>query len=431
MKRISKNDHLHPRLWVGLILVGLVGQLAWVIENMYFNVFLYNTISTDPDYIAATVSWSAVAATVTTLLVGVWSDRVGKRKIFIGLGFIIWGGTVAVFSLLTVENAARLFPAANAVTAAAISVVVMDSVMTVFGSIANDAAFNAYVTDVTTPANRGRVESVLTTLPLISMLILFGCFDAMTQRGEWTKFFLIFGGLMALTGLLALLLLQEPELTPHQNQGLQQFLYGLKPSVIRSHPQLYLSFTAFAVFSVAVQVFFPYLIIYLQNYLNIDNYALVLGIVLILASLVSILAGRLIDRMGKLRFVYPAGLLMLIGLLGMYFVRSSAAVTVAGLVMMSGYMLLSAALSAHIRDCTPTDKVGHFQGIRMVFAVLIPMGIGPIIGAQVIKNSSQTYWDLGVEKTLPTPNIFLAAAVVLLLLVIPLILLRKEEKRHE
>ena len=31
---------MKKRTWIALILVGLVGQFAWTIENMYFNVFL-------------------------------------------------------------------------------------------------------------------------------------------------------------------------------------------------------------------------------------------------------------------------------------------------------------------------------------------------------------------------------------------------------
>ena len=79
------------RTWLTLILVGLVGQLAWTIENMYFNVYLYNTISTDPSYISGMVGWSAAAATLTTLLMGALSDRLGKRKAFICAGYILWG----------------------------------------------------------------------------------------------------------------------------------------------------------------------------------------------------------------------------------------------------------------------------------------------------------------------------------------------------
>ena len=56
---------LGGRTWAALLTFGLVGQIAWVIENMYFNVFLYNTISGDTSMIAAMVAWSAVTATVT------------------------------------------------------------------------------------------------------------------------------------------------------------------------------------------------------------------------------------------------------------------------------------------------------------------------------------------------------------------------------
>ena len=76
---------LSPRVWLTLVLVGLVGQFAWTIENMYFNVYLYNTISTDPGYISAMVGWSAAAATLTTLLMGALSDRVGLSLIHISL----------------------------------------------------------------------------------------------------------------------------------------------------------------------------------------------------------------------------------------------------------------------------------------------------------------------------------------------------------
>lgn len=121
---------LSPRVWLTLILVGLVGQFAWTIENMYFNVYLYNTISTDPGYISAMVGWSAAAATLTTLLMGALSDRVGKRKLFICGGYLLWGLSTAAFGLVTVENAAKLFPAASAAAAAAVMIVVLDCVMT-------------------------------------------------------------------------------------------------------------------------------------------------------------------------------------------------------------------------------------------------------------------------------------------------------------
>ena len=424
------NGKLGAKNWIALILVGLFGQFAWTIENMYFNVYLYNTISQDPRYIAAMVAWSAAAATLTTLLMGALSDRVGKRRVFISCGYILWGLSTAAFGYVTKENAARLFPGVNAVAAAAVSIVVLDCVMTFFGSTANDAAFNAWVTDVTNEHNRGKVESVLQILPLVSMLVIFAAFDGLTQQGRWREFFNIFGVAVTAVGLLSFLLLRDaPMLTPRRG-GARELLYGLRPSVVKANQELYLSLAAFALFSIALQVYFPYIIIYIQNYLKIDNYALVLGVVLILASVASVVAGRFIDRVGKLRFAVPAALVMFAGLIGMYLVRGSVPVMAAGTVMMSGHMMLSAALSANIRDWTPEGKVGHFQGIRMIFAVLLPMIIGPNIGAAVIRGSDSTYVDLGQVKSVPTPGIYLAAAAVLLLCLVPVFLLRKREKKE-
>ncbi len=423
------SGKLGAKNWIALILVGLFGQFAWTIENMYFNVYLYNTISQDPRYIAAMVGWSAAAATLTTLLMGALSDRVGKRRVFISCGYLLWGLSTAAFGYVTKENAARLFPGVNAVAAAAVSIVVLDCVMTFFGSTANDAAFNAWVTDVTNGQNRGKAESVLQILPLISMLVIFAAFDGLTQQGRWREFFNIFGIAVTAVGLLSFLLLRDAPALKARKGGARELLYGLRPSVVRVNPELYLSLAAFALFSIALQVYFPYIIIYIQNYLKIDNYALVLGVVLILASVASVVAGRFIDRVGKLRFAVPAALVMFIGLIGMYFVRGSVPVMAAGTVMMSGHMMLSAALSANIRDWTPEGKVGHFQGIRMIFAVLLPMIIGPNIGAAVIRGSDSTYVDLGQVKSVPTPGIYLAAAAVLLLCLVPVFLLRKREKK--
>ena len=419
---------LGARKWLTILIVGLVGQFAWTIENMYFNVYLYNTVTTDPDYIAAMVAWSAGAATLTTLLMGALSDRVGRRKAFICCGYILWGLSTAAFGLITVENAARWFPAAGAASAAAVMIVALDCLMTFFGSTANDAAFNAWLTDATDTTNRGRTESVLSVLPLVSMLVIFGAFDGMTRDGRWKEFFAIFGGLVTLTGIVALFLVRdEPGLTPRRDSYWKNLVCGLRPSVVRENGALYLSLCAFALFSVAVQVFFPYLIIYIQNYLGIENYALVLAVVLVSASAVSVAMGRVIDRVGKLRFAYPAAGVMLLGLVGMFFARPSWSVMLCGGVMMSGYMLLTAALSGKVRDCTPEGKVGHFQGIRMIFAVLLPMILGPQIGSAVIKNSGSTYVELGVTKTVPTPAIFLAAGAVLLLAFLPITILKRRE----
>ena len=427
-----QKTKLGGRFWLALTVFSLVGQVAWVVENMYFNVFIYKMFHATAAQISLMVAASAVVATLTTILIGALSDRVGRRKIFICVGYLLWGISILSFALIRVDVISPMVSVGVAVTTVCVNLtILMDCVMTFFGSTANDAAFNAYITDAIDSDNRGKTESVLAILPLISMLVIFGAFDGMTQRGEWQKFFAIFGGLVTLAGFVGIFLVAEPRLTPKKEPYLKNLVYGLRPSVVKENAALYLAFAAFCVFSVAVQVFFPYLIIYIQNYLKIDNYAVVLGAVLLTASGVSVASGKAIDRAGKLRFTLPAAGVMLLGLIGMFFARGMLAVILAGCVMMSGYMLVTAALSGVIRDLTPEGKAGHFQGIRMIFGVLLPMIAGPAIGAAVIRNSDSTYVELGVTKTVPTPLIFLAAAVVLLFIIPFVLLLKKRAAARE
>jgi len=192
-----------------------------------------------------------------------------------------------------------------------------------------------------------------------------------------------------------------------------------------ANPRLYVTLAALAIFGISTQVYIPYLIIYIQRYLRIDGYAIILASVLILASAASVLGGRVIDRVGKVRAILPMVGIMIAGMVAMFFVRDMLGVIVAGTVMMGGMMLTGAAISATVRDATPPDRVGMVQGLRMISAILIPMVIGPFIGAAVIIGANETCEDLGVTKQVPTPWIFLASAVVAALVIIPVMWLRR------
>ena len=147
------------RFYLALIIFSLVGQIAWVIENMYFNVFIYKMFNASAAEISAMVSASAVSATLTTVIVGALSDKLGKRKVFISLGYILWGISILAFTLVKVDVISAIFPTAASVSAICVTItIVLDCVMTFFGSSANDACFNAWLTDSTDSTNRGRVS---------------------------------------------------------------------------------------------------------------------------------------------------------------------------------------------------------------------------------------------------------------------------------
>ena len=427
----KKTTPLGGRTWAALLIFGLFGQIAWVIENMYFNVFLYNTISGDTSMIAAMVGWSAVTATVTTLVMGALSDKLGKRKAFIVMGYLLWGVSIAVFALVHVPVINWTVAYAAAAHGTAVLVVVLDCVMTFFGSTANDAAFNAWVTDVTTVDNRGRTETVLSAMPLVAMLVVFGALDGLTQSGNWSLFFLIVGGLTTLGGILGLFFIREPEtLQRAEGDYFSNILYGLRPSVVRANPLLYLSLCALGVYCISQQVYMPYLIIYIQRFLGITDYTFLLAGVLIVSSAVSVAPGRTVDRRGKLPSLCAAAPVGVAGLVLMYFARSQWAVLGAGIVMLGAGMVIQACCNGLIRDYTPAAKAGQFQGIRIIFQVLIPMVIGPSLGVLAIRSTGMTYEDLGVVKEVPTPGIFLMAAAILLLLGAVIALLGRQMRKE-
>lgn len=51
--------------------------------------------------------------------------------------------------------------------------VIMDCIMSAIGSAANDAAFSAWVTDVTDVTNRGTVDIVLSIMPILALVVIF------------------------------------------------------------------------------------------------------------------------------------------------------------------------------------------------------------------------------------------------------------------
>ena len=173
-----KKTKLSPRFWVSLALFGLMGQIAWVVENMYLNVFMYKMFNASASDISAMVAASAIAATLTTVIVGALSDKIGKRKVFICGGYILWGLSIFAFSLLRVELLEKLFPAFGGAAIGITLTIVLDCVMTFFGSSANDAAYNAWLTDSTDSTNRGSAEGINSMMPLVAILAVFGGFMA-------------------------------------------------------------------------------------------------------------------------------------------------------------------------------------------------------------------------------------------------------------
>ena len=95
----TSSSRLSLQTWIVMAALAVTGQIAWAVENSWFNTFVYDTITPDPRPVAWMVAASAITATLTTLLMGTLSDRtrsrLGRRRPFILFGYILWGLSTA------------------------------------------------------------------------------------------------------------------------------------------------------------------------------------------------------------------------------------------------------------------------------------------------------------------------------------------------
>ncbi len=419
---------LSKKFWFILVIFGLMGQVAWVVENMYFNVFIYKMFKASAAQISMMVSASAIAATLTTWLMGALSDRIGKRKIFICGGYLLWGASILGFVFLKPENLESFAGSLVAAMSLGVSLtILLDCVMTFFGSTANDACFNAWMTDVGDDSNRGAIEGINAMMPLVAILVVFGGFMAfdLDKSGSWTLIFLIIGLAVIVIGVLGFFMIDEPKGLEKSASGsyFETITYCFRKKVFLENKLLYVVTGAFAVFGISIQIFMPYLILYYEQSLGMTNYVFVMAPAIIIAAVVTAFYGKLYDKLGFKSSVVPTLLFLMAGYVILYFGRVTAVVFIGSLLMMVGYLTGMAIFGAMIRDNIPEGKSGQFQGLRIFGQVFVPGIIGPAVGAWVLSDAETIVNSDGTTSFIPNQNIFMAALVVAVLVLVCLVLI--------
>ena len=435
MNDVRKFD---KKRWLVLLIFGLAGQIAWSVENMYFNLFVFDTVAQNLDAITLMVQLSGIVATVVTLISGTVSDKVGNRRKFISIGYIIWGITVIMFGYLSPELMGNIFGVdiTRAVSITLVSVIVGDCVMTLFGSMANDACFNAWVTDNTESSFRGTVEGVLSILPLVAMLIVAGGFGILVSALGYSTVFLLLGIVISICGIVGIFIIEDSD-SLVKNGELKDILYGFRPSVINNNRPLYITLIIVMILGISTQTFMPYLIIYMKTYLefSVVEYSVVFGLAIILGAIINVVLGRISDKNDKSELLYIAVVIMALGLLAMYMAKDMGHTAnliffgLSGFAMITGYIFTTALTGSIVRDYTPVLDTGKLQGVRMVFSVLIPMIVGPLIGNAINKARNIPLENAGADAMttmyIPAPEIFLVSSIIALIMLVFIPILRK------
>lgn len=461
----TKNRLESIRFWVIIWGMGLAGQLCWNMENQWFNTFVYAKISGDVNIVTWMVIVSALVTTLSTFFFGTMSDRLGKRKIFVSLGYIIWGCATIIFGL---TEYARVSGIGVLVSLSGFLVVLTDAIMSFFGSMGCDCGYNVWVNDYTNDSNKGQIGAALAVLPVIGTVVgtvvggalinignpTVGTDAYDPSRDNYQLLFWVMGVFVIAMGVLSLFFMKDRAgLKAHKDGSFhKQFFSVFQFRTLAKNPhikELLLSCLVVCCFFIPFNFYF----VHMGNWLIYDigfttgNMGLVEGIALLLAALVTIPFSKLINRNKIPLVVLISVLCNALGLVLTYvFVKSPADVN--GEVLFSaqnipifacvfligtGYVLITQAGMIWVRGLFPEESRGQLEGIRVMAFTLIPMLLGTLIGNAIIKNTPQTdirYDVYGHVIDVPQENLFLIAGGMVLLTLIPLYFAAKEYRRR-
>jgi MFS family permease len=407
--------------------LALTGQIAWAVENSWFNTFVFDTITPDPRPVAWMVAASAITATLTTLLMGTLSDRTrsrwGRRRPYILIGYVLWGLSTILFPTVAYIKVASL---------AVIMVVIADSIMTFFGSTANDAAFSAWTADIATSDTRGRVEGVLNLSMFLAQIVSMVAAGILIDSFGYFIFFYSLGGIVMLVGLVAGSLLHDaplPEFDEQRPSFWAEFAELFRIDVLKNNRALFILLIFIMISSIGMQVSLPYLIVYLENYVGVTKteFSIIGGAVMLGSAIFAIPFGILADRWNKRLMIAIAIVVSSLGGILLSLVSTLPLLALTGLFWQAFSVAASIASVAWLKDLLPEQNRGKFLGIRMIFWIAIPMVLGPWIGSTLIQNFGIPTVFNGEAGFIPVPVIFQVGSAITLLSLIPLGFIRTKQ----
>lgn len=453
----NNKGRLSIRVWTAIILFMFMGSIAGNVETMYLGLFLNNTVFkngtmgaslTLTDTINLIASLSAVVSGIATFVMGTLSEKKKNRKLFISVGFILWGIVMLVFSLVRGGNIGSFFglrDISEIVTVTAITVIAFALILAFLRSTTSDAAFSSWLTDVSTPETSAKIETAFTIMGFVATgVITFLVASAESGKRDYSEIFVLLGMTAIVIGILGFALIENPRRSKKKKKKEKEssywsdLFYGFKPSVVKENSNLYLILSSGCLFNCAFQVFFPYLFIYLASVVipankgvNLLSTNVVVPVIIaIVVVAVSVLVLMKAYAKNKAVPFIASVLCLIVGLLILSSTKSIVGIIVGLAPALIGYIIIMIQFGATVRDNIPKDKVGLFQGIRMIFLFFVPRIIGPTLGNIAAKNSDITYIENGAEKVLPTEAMFLYAAIVAALIFIPMLAFLKKDKER-
>ena len=426
MENNKLNQKISGKTWALIWILGLAGQLCWSVENQWFNTFVYAKIAADPWIVSWMVAVSSIVTTFSTFFFGTWSDRLGKRKPFVFIGYMLWGVFTILFGVTE-------FLPKNELVVAAIMVIAMDALMSFFGSMGNDAAFSSWTTDLSNDKNRGQIGAVLAALPIIATIVGTVVSGILIAALDYFVFFIIVGVFVIIIGLIGLIFMREADgISPNKDQKgfWHQFFSVFNFKNIKENKELFCVFLISCVYFICFNFYYTHIGNYFIYTLGYDEgmAGIIQGVGLGLAIFATLPAIKLINKGQHVKMIAASVVFSVIGLGVIGFAGSNIVMLLPGIILAGiGYVLVVQTTTAWSKGLYPEGNFGQYEGVRIVFNVMIPMVIGPSAASILIERFGNPVMIDDKPGMAPTAVIFFAAGILSVLTLIPMVMAAKQK----
>ncbi|MBR3811882.1 MAG: MFS transporter [Agathobacter sp.] len=427
MEKENLTNKIGKREWILIWVVGLAGQLCWNVENQWFNTFIYAKIGPYSEIISWMTAVSSIVTTFSTFFWGTWSDRSGKRRPFIFIGYLFWG-------IFTILFGVSEFLPKNEIVAAAVMVVAMDALMSFFGSMGNDAAFSSWTTDISNEKNRGQIGAAIAALPIIATIVGTVVSGILISILDYFMFFIIMGVSVMIIGVLGFIFMKEGEnLQPNRDEKgfWHQAVSVFNFKTVKENKELFCVCLTSCVYFICFNFYYAHIGNYFIYTLGYDEgtAGILQGVGLGLAILATIPAIKAINNGQHIKMIIGSVIFSVIGLFVIGFAGGTVLLLLPGIILAGiGYVLIMQTTTAWMKNLYPEGNFGQFEGVRIIFNVMIPMVLGPSAANIIIKVFGNPVVIDGKEGMAPSNMLFFTAGILSVFTLIPTYFAYKQKK---
>lgn len=420
--------------WILVWSLGLMGQTAWNIESTWFSTYIYEKIDKTPTIITPMLYLGAFATTIAVFLFGTISDRTGKRRTLISVGFIIWGLLSIGFSFT------QFLPKIN-LTLAAVCIVVVDMLISFFAAMSVSVGFSTWISDNLGKINVGQVGGAIAAQTVLGSLlatvmggILIG------EKNNYIRLFIISGIILIFIGCVSAFLFDSKDDVKPSVRGsfFKQLSELFNFKIIFKRKELFWINVTIALFFIGFDSYFPHLGNYLTQYLGYtaDKMGVIEAIPMVSAMFITLPVSKLIN---KNKFITVTLISVVLGFVGGYsmFKVSPQNIDVSRafnlqlfipiFLMAVSYIIMLQATKTWTKNLYPEESKGQYESFWAVSYTFIPVFFGSNLGDYIIRNEGLMQINEMTHRYeyIPNGKIFLVGVIISVFSIIPILIAKK------